>query len=133
MLFWIEIDGDRVAVQAVNRKPKPYWRLAPYTIVYPTPRQRAVRNTVSIAAHRAVDGTQEDINLNVKDAFKGWEYTTQYPNKTYMTLESIYGDQADDVLNYIQTQHRVEGKLSQNPHYHEKIETAVLQTIEIQR
>ena len=130
MLFWIEIDGDRVAVQAVNRKPKPYWRLAPYTIVYPTPRQRAVRNTVSIAAHRAVDGTQEDINLNVKDAFKGWEYTPQYPNKTYMTLKSIYGDQADDVLNYIQTQKRVEQKLNRSQ-YRQRLEMEVLKAMEV--
>ena len=130
MLFWIEIDGDRVAVQAVNRKPKPYWRLAPYTIVYPTPRQRAVRNTVSIAAHMAVDGTQEDINLNVKDAFKGWEYTPQYPNKTYMTLKSIYGDQADDVLNYIQTQKRVEQKLNRSQ-YRQRLEMEVLKAMEV--
>ena len=89
MLFWIEIDGDRVAVQAVNRKPKPYWRLAPYTIVYPTPKQRMVRDTVTIAAHMAVDGTQEDINLNVRDAFRGWEYTPQHPNKTSIANDNL--------------------------------------------
>ena len=43
-----------------------------------------------------------------------------------MTLKSIYGDQADDVLNYIQTQRRVELKLHMNNSaYATKIERMV--------
>lgn len=124
MLFWIEIDGERVAVQAVNRKPKPYWRLAPYTIVYPTPRQRQVRDTLTVGAHKAAYGTQEDVNLEVRDAFRGWDYSVQYPNKTYLALKSIYGDEADDVLEYIRSQKRAAEKLS-HPSYRARIEHAV--------
>lgn len=124
MLFWIEVEGERVAVQVVKRKPNPYWRLAPYTIVYPTPKQRKVRDTVSIAAHRAVDGTQEDINLEVKDAFRDWDYTTKPLNKTYAGLKMLYGDQVDQVMDYINAQKRVEIKM-QYPEYRKQIDMEV--------
>ena len=124
MLFWIEIDGERVAVQAVNRKPKPYWRLAPYTIVYPTPKQRMVRNTLSIGAHKAVDGTMEDINLEVQASFRNWNYAQRPANRTYEALKELYGDQVDDVMRYIQTRKRAEKKL-RIPVYREKIQQAV--------
>ena len=63
MLFWINVDGDRIAIQAVNRKGSPYFRLAPYTLVYPTPRQREVRHTLMKGAHKAIGS-----GLSKKDA-----------------------------------------------------------------
>lgn len=124
MIFWITVDGDRVAVQAVNRKPRPYWRLAPYTIVYPTPKQREVRANLMIAAHRAAGGTDEDINAEIKDQFRSWEHAEKKPNNTYLALKELYGDEADKVLNYIGAQKRVEKKL-QVPEYRNKVERAV--------
>lgn len=111
MLFWIDIDGDQVAVQAVNRKPNPYWRLAPYTMVYPTPRQSMVRNTFSGGAHKAAYGTQEDVNIEVKESFKNWNYAPKPENLTYSVLKQLYGEQADEVLDYIGKQKRVAKKL----------------------
>lgn len=124
MLFWIELDGVRVAVQAVNRKPKPFWRLAPYTIVYPTPKQKEVRNTVAKGAHKAISGTTEDVNLEVRASFTGWEYARKPANTTYEALKAIYGSQADDVLLYIQAQKKVEGKI-RNPLFHERMAQAI--------
>lgn len=130
MLFWLEIDGERVAVQAVNRKPNPYWRLAPYTIVYPTPRQRNVRDTLSTGAHKTVGGTQEDVNLEVRASFQNWKYAERPENRTYEALKSLYGDEVDDVMRYIQTQKKVEQKLL-SPAYRERINVAVREQISV--
>ena len=66
MLFWLDIDGYRVAVQAVKRGNTAYWRLAPYTIVYPTPRQREVRNTLMVGAHSGVAMSAYAVNKKVQ-------------------------------------------------------------------
>lgn len=121
MLFWLEIDGERVAVQVVNRKPKPYWRLAPYTIVYPTPKQRQVRDTLAIGAHKAAYGTMEDVNVEVKSSFNGWRYAERPENRTYAALKELYGDEVDDVMRYIQAQKKTEKRL-QSPIYRERLE-----------
>ena len=121
MLFWITVDGYRVAVQAVNRNGKPYYRLAPYTIIYPTPRQREVRNRLSVAAHRAQGGTYVDIDDEVRAGFTDWEYTdSRKPNTTYLALKSIYGDEVDSVLTYISGQKYVAEKLKL-PEYQQRI------------
>ena len=124
MLFWINVDGDRIAIQAVNRKGSPYFRLAPYTLVYPTPRQREVRHTLMQGAHKASGGTYRDVNEEVKASFDDWQYTPKPVNKTEMALREIYGDQVNEVLNYIQAQKRVETKLS-TPEYKQKFNAAI--------
>ena len=112
MLFWVNIDGYRVAVQAVKRGEKAYWRLAPYTLIYPTPKQRSVRNTLSIASHGSAEKSWTELNDNVAAAFDGWERTEPEPNKTHLALREIYGDEADKVLEYITKQKQVSQILS---------------------
>ena len=124
MLFWIEIDGVRVAVQAVNRKPKPYWRLAPYTLVYPTPKQRMVRFTVASGAHKAAGGTSEDVTTEVAMSFRGWEYVQRTSNSTEAALRELYGDQVDEVMAYIRNSGRVREKLN-SPLYREHFDRIV--------
>ncbi len=124
MLFWLDIDGYRVAVQAVKRGDKAYWRLAPYTIVYPTPRQRDVRINLGIAAHRSVDHPVEKLNENVQKQFANWKYTQKGENRTAQALREIYGDEADEVLEYIDHRKHV-SEVLQNREYRERIDKQV--------
>ena len=101
MLFWLDIDGYRVAVQAVKRGNTAYWRLAPYTIIYPTPRQREVRNTLMVGAHSGVAMSAYAVNKKVQQAFAGWDYAEKPKNKTEAAMQEIYGNEANIVLEYI--------------------------------
>lgn len=121
MLFWITVGSERIAIQAVNRKPNPYWRLAPFTLVYPTPRQRAVRYTLAEASHASVDQSVATLNTAVQDAFVDWEKTPRAENKIQSVLRNLYGDEADKVLDYISTRRRLSQKLIDNPELHEQI------------
>lgn len=124
MLFWVEVDGYQVAVQVVNRRPNPYWRLAPYTIVYATPRQREVRRTLSTAAHKVVGGSEQDINREVQEAFRNWDYTKPRPNKIYEGLKLLYGDDADRVMEYITKQKAVQERMK-TPAVREKLQKEI--------
>ena len=129
MLFWIEVSGMRVAVQAVNRKPNPYWRLAPYTLVYPTPKQREVRYTTALAAHSRAGEPLTEINRTVKEAFTDWQKTERPPNRVAEGLKALYGDQADQVLSYIAKRNIVSEKLK-NPEEHARITEQVVKLLE---
>ncbi len=107
MLIWIKVNGSSVAIQAVKRGNTAYWRLAPYTIVYPTPKQREVRYNLGYAAHKSVDKPVEELNKKVKEQFIGWKYVEKKENRTAAALREIYGSEADRVLEYIDRQKRV--------------------------
>ena len=129
-MFWVDIDGYRVAVQAVLRGKTAYWRLAPYTIVYPTPRQRAVRETLSMASHEEAGQDIGTIDRSVRDAFRGWEYSVQAPNKTYLALKQIYGSEADAVLEYIQKQKKV-GEILRAPEKRREIDITINRLLKV--
>jgi hypothetical protein len=114
--------GYQVAVQAVNRKGHPYYRLAPYTILYPTPRQRMVRNTLATASHNSVDMKYYEINQNVKDAFSNWERTEKGQSRLYQTLTALYGETAKDVLEYVSKQ-KIVSNLIRAPEINEQFQS----------
>lgn len=124
MLFWITVDGRNVAIQAVNRKPRPYWRLAPYTIVYPTPKQREVRHTLAKGAHSAANKSLDDVDQSVQKEFANWEYTERPANRVEQGLKELYGNEADKVLTYISNQNYVSEKLK-SPAYKHKVQQVV--------
>ncbi len=124
MMFWLDIGGYQIAVQAVNRSGKAYWRLAPYTIVYPTPKQREVRLNLSIAAHESANQPVEKLNENVQKQFINWEYAQRGENSTAQALREIYGDEADEVLEYID--HRKHARQAlENREYKKQIEEKI--------
>ena len=74
----------------------------------------------------AIDVTDAE----VKASFDNWQYTPKPVNKTEMALREIYGDQVNEVLNYIQAQKRVETKLS-TPEYKQKFNAAIEKLIPV--
>ena len=81
-------------------------------------------------AHKAIGGTYQDVNEEVKASFETWQYTPKPVNRTEMALREMYGDQVDEVLNYIQAQKRVETKLS-TPEYKQKFNAAIEKLIPV--
>jgi hypothetical protein len=107
MLFRVNVNGKTIAVQIVKRGKTVYWRLAPYTLVYPTKRQRDVRNTVMAAAHNNYDKPVDVLLEGVKHAFDDWEYTEKKPNRVETFLKTVYGADAEKVEDYIRFRNNV--------------------------
>ena len=103
MLFEIEINGETIPIQAVKRNGKVYYRLAPYTIDYPTKKQQEVRDRVAMGGFISFDSNLSTVNDNVKNQFTDWIYAHKTPRSRalYEYLKIAYGNDADAVIEHM--------------------------------